>query len=61
MTSKAHIKYQLLKEREVRAKEQEFIQELLKDKKLLELENLRLKDQLKAKPKVKILKRFLNQ
>jgi len=39
----AHYKYLLAKEKEVRAKEQEFIMELLKDKKLLELENIRLK------------------
>jgi len=41
----AHYKYLLAKEKEVRAKEQEFIMELLKDKKLLELENIRLKKQ----------------
>lgn len=57
MTTKAHIKYLLQKERDVREKEQEFIQELLKDKKLLELENIRLKEQLKAKPKVRIIRK----
>lgn len=45
----AHLKYLLEKEKAVRAKEQEFIMELLKDKKLLELENLRLKKQLSNK------------
>ena len=44
--SKQKLRCLLQKERDTRAKEQEFIQELLKDKKLLELENIRLKEEL---------------
>lgn len=45
----AHYKYLLEKEKKVRSLEQEFIMELLKDKKLLQLENIRLKKQLNIK------------